>query len=41
MARLVENGAHVALSATPETGGAFTYFDTREVGNAMIKLIQA
>jgi len=40
-ARLVENGVAVLLSGKPRTGGAFAYFDTREVGNIMVKLVQA
>lgn len=40
-ARLVEKGVEVVLSAKPESGGAFAYFDTREVGNTMVKLLQA
>ena len=40
-AKLVEKGAPVILSGKPQTGGAFAYFDTRKVGNLMVKLIQA
>ena len=40
-ARLVEKGVAVILSGKPQTGGAFAYFDTREVGNTMVKLVQA
>lgn len=40
-AKLVEKGVRVILSAKPETGDAFAYFDTREVGNTMVKLLQA
>lgn len=40
-AALVEKGAPVILSEKPQSGGAFAYFDTREVGNIMVKLIQA
>lgn len=38
-ARLVGRGVPLALRGTPETGGAFAYFDTRQLGNAMVKLI--
>ncbi len=40
-AKLVERGAPVIRSGKPQTGGAFAYFDTRKVGNIMVKLIQA
>jgi len=40
-AKLVERGVPVVLSAKTESGDAFSYFDTREVGNTMVKLIQA
>jgi methylmalonyl-CoA/ethylmalonyl-CoA epimerase len=38
-AKLVERGVDVVLSARAESGYAFACFDTREVGNTMIKLI--
>lgn len=41
-AKLVEKGVEVILSGTPEIGGAFAYFDTREDGgDIMIKLVEA
>ncbi len=40
-ARLVYRGIHVVLSGKPENGSAFAYFDTRKVGNLMVKLVQA
>jgi methylmalonyl-CoA/ethylmalonyl-CoA epimerase len=39
--KLVERGVAIILSGQPESGAAFAYFDTREVGNTMVKLIQA
>jgi len=40
-AGLVEKGVPVILSGTPETGGAFAYFDTRrDGGDIAIKLVQ-
>ena len=39
-ARLVYRGVHVILSGKQE-GTAFAYFDTRKVGNLMVKLVQA
>ncbi len=39
--KLVDRGINVVLSAKSETGDEFACFDTREVGNTMIKLIQA
>ncbi len=40
-AKIVEKGGQVILSGKPQTGSAFTYFDTRRYGNIMVKLIQA
>lgn len=40
-AKLAEKGVMVILSGNPRNGGAFAYFDTRKVGNMMMKLIQA
>jgi hypothetical protein len=40
-AELVYKGASVVLSGKPKNGSAFAYFDTRKVGNIMVKLIQA
>jgi len=40
-ARLVEKGVPVIRSGNPKNGGAFAYFDTRKVGDMMVKLIQA
>ena len=40
-AKLAEKGVEVILSGKPKTGGAFAYFDTRKVGDMMMKLIQA
>jgi catechol 2,3-dioxygenase-like lactoylglutathione lyase family enzyme len=40
-AKLAGNGVDVLLRGTHETGGSFAYFDTRKVGNIMVKLIQA
>ena len=40
-AKLAEKGVQVILSGNPKNGGAFAYFDTRKVGDMMIKLIQA
>jgi len=39
--RLVERGTPVLLSGKPLEGDAFAYFDTRQVGNTMVKLTQA
>ena len=39
--KLIDKGVDVVLSAEPEGGDAFAYFDTRVVGNTMVKLIQA
>lgn len=39
--KLVDRGVAIVLSARPETGQAFAYFDTHEVGNTMIKLVEA
>ena len=39
--KLVYRGIHVVLSGKPKNGSAFAYFDTRKVGNLMIKLVQA
>jgi 4-hydroxyphenylpyruvate dioxygenase-like putative hemolysin len=40
-ARLVYRGVRVVLSGKPKNDSAFAYFDTRKVGNLMVKLIQA
>ena len=41
-AKLVDKGAPVILSGTPQTGGAFAFFDTRkDGGDVLIKLVQA
>ena len=40
-ARLVYRGVRVVLSGKPKNGSAFAYFDTRKVGNLMVKLVQA
>ena len=40
-AKLVEKGVSVIRSGNPRNGGAFAQFDTRKVGNIMMKLIQA
>ena len=40
-AKLAEKGVPVIRSGNPRNGGAFAYFDTRKVGNMMMKLIQA
>ena len=40
-AKLVEKGVPVIRSGNPKNGAAFAYFDTRKVGDMMIKLIQA
>ncbi|OGN88876.1 MAG: hypothetical protein A2158_08435 [Chloroflexi bacterium RBG_13_46_14] len=39
--RLEYKGVEVVLSGELESGDAFAYFDTRKVGNLMIKLVQA
>jgi 4-hydroxyphenylpyruvate dioxygenase-like putative hemolysin len=39
-ARLVYRGVRVVLSGKPKNGSAFSYFDTRKVGNLMVKLVQ-
>jgi len=39
--RLVERGTPVLLSGKPIEGDAFAYFDTRQIGNTMVKLTQA
>ena len=39
--KLADRGVATVLSARTETGDAFAYFDTREAGNTMIKLIKA
>jgi methylmalonyl-CoA/ethylmalonyl-CoA epimerase len=39
--KLVDRGVAIVLSAKPENGEPFAYFDTREVGNTMVKLTQA
>ena len=39
-ARLVYRGVRVVLSGKPKNGSAFAYFDTRKVGNLMVKLVQ-
>jgi hypothetical protein len=40
-AKLVYRGVRVVLSGKPENGSSFAYFDTRKVGNLMVKLVQA
>ncbi len=40
-AKLVERGVPMLMSGKPATSDAFAYFDTREVGNIMVKLVQA
>lgn len=40
-ARLVYRKVRVVLSGKPRNGSAFAYFDTRKVGNLMVKLVQA
>ncbi len=40
-ARLTYRGIRVVLSGKTANGSAFAYFDTREVGNMMVKLVQA
>jgi catechol 2,3-dioxygenase-like lactoylglutathione lyase family enzyme len=40
-AKLAYRGARVVLSGTHRDSGAFAYFDTRKVGNLMVKLVQA
>jgi hypothetical protein len=40
-ARLTYRGIRVVLSGKPKRGGAFAFFDTRKVGNMMVKLVQA
>ena len=40
-ARLTHRGVKVILSQRWKNGGGFTYFDTRKVGNLLIKLIQS
>lgn len=40
-ARLTYRGIRVVLSGKPRNGSAFAYFDTRKVGNLMVKLVQA
>ena len=40
-ARLVDKGVKVIFSGTPQTGGRFAYFDTRDDGgDTLIKLVQ-
>ena len=39
--RLTYRGIRVVLSGKPKNGSAFAYFDTRKVGNLMVKLVQA
>ena len=39
-ATLAANGVKVLLCGTYKTARSFAYFDTREVGNMMVKLIQ-
>jgi catechol 2,3-dioxygenase-like lactoylglutathione lyase family enzyme len=41
MSRLDYKGVNVVLSGKLESGDVFTYFDTRKVGNLMIKLVQS
>ena len=40
-AKLAERGIPVLQSGNPRNGGAFAYFDTRKVGNMMMRLVQA
>jgi hypothetical protein len=40
-ARLTYRGVRVVLSGKAKDGSAFAYFDTRKVGNLMVKLVQA
>ena len=40
-AKLVYRGIRVVLSGKAKDGSAFAYFDTRNVGNLMVKLVQA
>lgn len=40
-ARLVYRGVRVVLSGKAKDGSTFAYFDTRKVGNLMVKLVQA
>ena len=40
-ARLMYRGIAVVLSGKLENGDVFAYFDTRRVGNLMIKLVQS
>jgi len=39
--RLVERNIPVLLSGKPSNGDRFAYFDTRQIGNTMVKLTQA
>ncbi len=39
-ARLVYRGVRIVLSGKARDGSAFAYFDTRKVGNLMVKLVQ-
>ena len=39
-AKLVDRGVPVLMSGKPSDGNAFGYFDTREVGNMMVKLVE-
>ena len=40
-AKLAYRGVRVVLSGKPKNSSALTYFDTRRVGNLMVKLVQA
>jgi catechol 2,3-dioxygenase-like lactoylglutathione lyase family enzyme len=40
-ARLTYRGIQLVLSGKMKNGNAFAYFDTRKVGNLMVKLVQA
>lgn len=39
-AKLAEKGVPTVCSGKPDTGDAFAYFDTRKLGNLMVRLIQ-
>jgi catechol 2,3-dioxygenase-like lactoylglutathione lyase family enzyme len=39
-ARLMYRGIHIVLSGIARDGSAFAYFDTRKVGNLLVKLVQ-
>jgi alkylation response protein AidB-like acyl-CoA dehydrogenase len=40
MATLIYRGIRVVLSGKDSNGQSFAYFDTREVGNLMVKLVE-